>query len=369
MLTGVGGIAWPAVEIEGLGRAPGSGPAAGGKIERMSFSKYVRVGPSAGSLCVPSFHRLAWRAAAWALSAVWWALGRLSPEHASTLGARVFRTLGPHLYKMPNVRRNLELAFPDRSPAEIEALGRDVWANFGALLAEFAHFDAFCADDGSRRIQVVVSGNSRVLSDRDGQAVFVTAHLANFQLAAFAAGRLLGEPLTVVYAPEKNPWIDRAIAARRERLGCRLVAREGGLRVLMRELEAGRSLGLIVDTRSDPGEMLPFFGIEAETTVVPARLALRYGCELVPVRMERLGPARFRFTLYEPIVPLDPGADDREKARSMMRQVLALFEEWIRERPGEWLCTARRWPREAARLGRGEIHPRASVGLGSLGAR
>ena len=310
----------------------------------MAISKYLR---GAGSPRSSRVQQFAWRVAALVLSAGWWLVGRLSPDRASAWGAAAFRSIGPHLYKMPNVRRNLALAFPERSPAAIEELARDVWANFGAVFAEFAHFETLCGPEADAYIEFVAKGEIRALTERARPAIFVAAHLANFNLAAFAAGRMLGEPLTVVYASEPNPWVDRAIAARRERLGCRLVPRERSLRQLMRELDAGRSLGFVADTRNEEGEMLPFFGIEAATSVIPARLAVRYGCELIPARVERLGGARFRFTLSDPIAPEDPNADEREQARSMTRALLGHFEGWIRERPGDWWCTSRRWPKDA----------------------
>jgi lauroyl/myristoyl acyltransferase len=32
----------------------------------------------------------------------------------------------------------------------------------------------------------------------------------------------------------------------------------------------------------------------------------------------------------------------------MTQRVNARFEQWIRERPEQWQCTKRRWPRERA---------------------
>ena len=44
---------------------------------------------------------------------------------------------------------------------------------------------------------------------------------------------------------------------------------------MLRELQQGRSVGLLMDQRYDRGEKIPFFGVPATTTLVPARLALR----------------------------------------------------------------------------------------------
>jgi KDO2-lipid IV(A) lauroyltransferase len=133
----------------------------------------------------------------------------------------------------------------------------------------------------------------------------------------------------------------------RQALGCRLVPRGDALRTIMRELDAGRSIGLLVDQRVDSGEPVPFFGIEKLTTVVPARLALRFDCDLIPVRVERLPAAHFRVTAYEPVTCKDRTLSQHGRALEMTRQINALFEDWIRELPEQWFCSNRRWAKTA----------------------
>ena len=189
------------------------------------------------------------------------------------------------------------------------------------------------------------------------QGMFVSAHVGNWELTGAAAARQ-GIPITAIYAPSKNPIIDRMLRRRREALGCGLVSLEEGARPLMRELAEGRSVGLIVDTRDDDGVPVPFFGLDKLTTLAPARLALRFGCELIPGRVERLGPARYRLTAYAPIRP-DPNlASDREQAIQMMAELNRLFEQWIRE---QWLCIKRTWPK--TREPAGMVDPRHGPAL------
>ena len=65
-----------------------------------------------------------------------------------------------------------------------------------------------------------------------------------------------------------------------------------------------------MDQRYDRGEKIPFFGIPASTTLVPARLALRLGVPLIPARIERRGGARFLITVHRPVEPR-PGSTAR----------------------------------------------------------
>jgi KDO2-lipid IV(A) lauroyltransferase len=290
----------------------------------------------------PWLGRLAQALEAWGLALFLAALRGLGPDRAARVGAALFGAWGPWLRKARHVRANLGIAFPERSAREIEALERGVWGSFGAMLADYAHLDEICRRDGGR-VEVVVKGNVRALQDEGRPVVLATAHVGNYQLATYAASRL-GIPVTALYTPTSNPRVDRMITRLRRPIASRLVPRDGGVRALVRELSCGRSVGLVVDTRTDGSAMIPFFGRPVPTTTLPARLALRFGCELVPIRVERMEGARFRVTVYAPLVA-DEAQGEKEQALAMTRMLNARFEDWIRERPEEWQCLKRRWPK------------------------
>jgi KDO2-lipid IV(A) lauroyltransferase len=253
--------------------------------------------------------------------------------------------MGPSLGKTAHIRRNLLLAFPDLPEDQRAALEREVWGTAGGVLGEYPHLKAICHDHFERHFETVVNCDLTDYQTGRRCAIFVTAHVGNWELAAAAAGRH-GIPITVIYAPSQNPVIDRLLRARREALGCRLVSLEEGARPLMRELGEGRSIGLVVDARDDDGVPIPFFGLDKLTTLAPARLALRFDGDLVPARIERLGDARFRLIVHEPIRPDPTLASDKDRAVQMMRDLNRLFEQWIREQPAQWLCIKRAWAKD-----------------------
>jgi KDO2-lipid IV(A) lauroyltransferase len=273
-------------------------------------------------------------------------LARLLPaDRATGLGRRLMMAIGPRLDKHSKFKRNLELAFPERGPEEIEALARSVWGGAGGLLVEYAHLEDICVTDPDR-LQIAAVGDVPSLRDPGRPAIFVSAHLANWEVCAAGVSKA-GIPVTAVYTPLQNPYLERMLMDSRAALGCRLVPRDSSMRTLLRELKAGRSIGMIMDQRVDSGEPIPFFGIDKNTTLVPARLALKHGFDLVPVRTERLDGARFRVTFYEPLRPDDPDADELEQARQVTAKINRAFEDWIRERPEDWWCSKRRWPKDA----------------------
>ncbi len=290
---------------------------------------------------------LGWLLEAAAIGLLWLVCALLPLNRASALGRTLMRWLGPRLHQNKKVQRNLALAFPDRSENEIQELARDCWGNFGRVLAEYPHLRTICGRNLKRHIEVVFDGLSAAWRDAGRPAVFVSAHLANWELpAAIAVTQNI--PLSAVYTPRENPLIDRMMQFYRRALGCRFATKAGGIRTLIRHLEAGRSVGIVSDQRVETAELVPFFGHNARTATMPARLALKFGYELVPVRVERIEGPRFRLTVCAPITPREDITDQQAQAFDMTRRVNEVFESWIRERPHEWHCTKRRWPKGIA---------------------
>jgi Kdo2-lipid IVA lauroyltransferase/acyltransferase len=291
--------------------------------------------------------------------ALLWLIRRLPVDAASRLGARIGSALGPRFRKGRALEDNLRLAFPDKSDEERRRIARAAWGNAGAVFAEYGHLDEIAFGEDGGRIQVELLADIRTLRDATHPAVFVTAHQANWEVSAAAIARQ-GVPLAVVYSPPTNPLLDELLNRWRTRLGCELLARDESMRPLLHALRQGTSVGIVMDRRVDSGTDVALFGHPKPTTLIPARLALRYGFDLVPIRIERLQGARFRATFYPPVA-VPEGDDEIARAVCMTERVHALFEQWIRERPGDWFCSKRLWPKSAYSVRRGRAQQAAAT--------
>ena len=261
----------------------------------------------------------------------------------SALGARVGRIFGRIAkQRTRHIRANLSLALPDKSPAEIDLLAQEVWENAGAVMAEYPNLPAF---GDPRRDRLEIEGDEHISADQTSgrPVVFVAAHLANWEVIGAAITRM-GIPSCAMYAPLSNPWLDRKMRSYRNALGCQLISRDAGLRGFLDALKAGKSPIIITDRRIEGGKQIPLFGEDKESSILPARLALRFGVPLVPVQAMRLPGARFRVRFHAPLHPRDPEADRDDQAVDLAHQVNDKFEQWITARPGEWLCTSKIWP-------------------------
>jgi KDO2-lipid IV(A) lauroyltransferase len=284
---------------------------------------------------------------AWLIRAFVGALRLLPLERATRLAHAVFAAVGRRSSQRMRVLRNLQVAFPELTAARRDALLRDIYGHAGVALAEIAQLAAIWRERETR-LEFVAASELAFLRGSGRPAVLVTAHIGAWTLTNFVAGHY-GFPLSIVYARESNPYLADLMHRLRSELPVQLLARDNSMRALIGELSRGAAVGLGSDVRLDAGEPIPFFGAPMQTNTVPARLALRFGCELVPTRAQRLPGGRFRITMYAPVAPDPTATTAAEQAVSMTAQLNAHFERWIRETPGEWLCLARRWPKDVER--------------------
>ncbi len=313
----------------------------------------------------PRLFKLAGRIESLIVGSLFYLSRRLSPDRASALGDRLGGMIGPRLKKHRDVIDNLTIAFPDWPPDRLRATAAAIWRQAGRTVMEFPHLDVLCSPAAADRIEVVFLAEIGSVARGEEPAIFVSAHLGNWNLATVAATRL-NLPLSVIYSPQRNPYLERLLGRYRDVIGADAIDSGSAGRAIMEALRRGRSVGLVMDQRFEGGELVPFFGVAAPTAVAPARVAVKLGIDFIPVRVERLNGARFRVTVYEPVRRDPEIADPRLAALAMTARVNAIFESWIRETPEQWLCAKRRWPRHAVPCGSARS-PGTRASLGTAG--
>ena len=277
------------------------------------------------------------------------ALARLPHQTSRTLG----RGLGDLAWHLDRRHRgialgNLALALPELPEAERRRIARQCFRHFGGALFDTLSAHRFDLVELCRR--TTSEDWMPLIAARQAAAprgVFVlTAHLGLWEHAAHALGAWGGAPVHVVGRPLDNPWLDRDIAELRGRFGNRLLGKRGAIRRMIRAIDAGDTVALLIDQRVHPQEgiELPFFGRPAWTTPMLAWMSLRLGVPVVPGFGFPEPGGRYRVLVREAIHP-PPGGDpdDREAVRRLTARYLAAMEEEIRRRPEQWLWMHRRW--------------------------
>ncbi len=268
-------------------------------------------------------------------------------DAASNLGGFLGRSIGPRLRASARARRNLRLVFPEKDSAEIERLLRAMWDNLGRVAAEYPHLGRITALDAGR-VDLVDIDPVFALRDEKKAGILVSAHLVNWEILPVAAARH-GIDLTGIVREPNNPLVRPLIDRLRGVAGGgRAPKGAAGAKKAIQVLRSGRVLGLLFDQKMSDGIPVPLFGVEAMTAPAPAQLALRMGCPLIPLRVERTGAGRFRIIARAPLELPDSGDRQADAAR-VTAELNQILEGWIRAAPEGWLWLHRRWPEAAYR--------------------
>ena len=234
------------------------------------------------------------------------------------------------------------IAFPELNNAEIDELVIRAWGRSGRVLAEYPHLDTILKEDD--RLIINIREPLEACENPTRPCVIVTAHQSNWEVVCSAMAKL-GIRNVSLYSPPSNPLLDRMLLESRQALNSELVPRDNSARLLMRALKRGQTVAMVMDRRVDEGKFIRFFGRDKLSTTMPAKLALKLNCDLVPVQVQRLKDAHYRVTFHPPIVPEDTGLDETTQAIDMIQQVHHQFENWIRQQPEDWFCSKRLWPK------------------------
>jgi KDO2-lipid IV(A) lauroyltransferase len=286
---------------------------------------------------------------------VFWILRCIDRKRMANFLGWLMRIVGPWLPEHRIGRANLAAAFPDKSPAEIATILTGVWDNLGRVVAEYAHLDRITVHDPEKlqpsdESDVVLDQASYVrlkrLCDGEKPSLIFAAHLANWEVPALAA-RTLGLTTSILYRPPNIGAVRDLIAAHRERCMGNMVAadRDAPLR-LLRALEGGEHVAMLVDQHATPGVDVVFFGRWAKANSLLAQLAQLAqltGLAIHGVRVVRQPDGHhFRVELTEGIAPVRD-AEGRIDIQGTMQTVTTIVEGWVREYPEQWLWLHRRW--------------------------
>jgi KDO2-lipid IV(A) lauroyltransferase len=261
----------------------------------------------------------------------------------------VTRKLGPLLKEQRIGRDQLAAAYPDKSPAEIADILSGVWDNLGRVAVEFAHIGNLHIRDPERPGPEDITYDQRTFDifhrlrmDNKPGLIF-TAHLANWELSAYVAAAYKLD-LHVLYRQPNIAAVRQAVLETRAGVMGTLTRTGFDAPVkLLRVLEAGGHVAMLVDQYNVQGVDVMFFGRVCKANPLIAQLARHVECPIHGARVVRLpGRDRFRVELTEEIAPARD-ADGRIDVAATMQIITSVVEGWVREHPEQWLWMHRRW--------------------------
>jgi Kdo2-lipid IVA lauroyltransferase/acyltransferase len=168
--------------------------------------------------------------------------------------------------------------------------------------------------------------------------IFLTPHTGCFEVTAQGLAQRYGAQfgaITVLYRPARQPWLARVMEGSRQRPGLETAPTTlAGVRQMIKGLRAGRAVGLLPDQvpPQGMGQWAPFFGRDAYTMTLGARLALQTGATVLLTWGERLPAGRGYQLHFSPLA--EPLAAQLDAA---VRQINREMERIIRQCPAQYL--------------------------------
>jgi Kdo2-lipid IVA lauroyltransferase/acyltransferase len=197
------------------------------------------------------------------------------------------------------------------------------------------------------------AGHIEAQQTQGSGVLFLTPHLGCFEITAQAYAQRFGatHPMTVLFRPARKPWLRDLVAGARERPGLLTAPTTlAGVKQLIKALKAGQAVGLLPDQVPPDGQGVwaPFFGRDAYTMTLAARLAQQTGAVPLLIWGERLRHGAGYMVRFAPLPePLPADAEAQAESAAVVNRAM---EALIRQCPQQYLWGYHRYkaPRAAS---------------------
>jgi KDO2-lipid IV(A) lauroyltransferase len=241
-------------------------------------------------------------------------------------------------------RRNLELAFPEKTPAERREILRGVYVSLGRLLGEACLFPRYTSANASEIAVYQGFENFEAAEKRGKGVLLLTGHFGGWEVGSFFHS-LCGHPMQIVVRPLDNPYVDDLVSRYRGLHGNTMIGKQEFARGLISAMRKNETVGILMDTNMTPpqGVFVNFFGIVACTASGLARVALHTGATVVPAFTIWDSVLRkYRVEFAPPVEMVRTGDNDADAVANTAR-FTRIIEEFVRRYPDQWLWVHRRW--------------------------
>ena len=265
-------------------------------------------------------------------------------RNASNLGSILGRLIGP-LFRSKNIiKQNIRTGLGEIDQKKESEIINDMWSNIGRTFAEYVFLKDFKFDRTNfDHMKIKGMNYLNEIKKNNETVIFYSGHFANFELMAMELDKS-GVKCAAIYRPLNNFFLNPLMEHLRMKFICPNQIPKGrmGMREIISKVKGGYSIALMVDQRVSEGPRAPFFNKPAHTTTVPAQLALKYNCKLVPISLERKEGANFEMTIHEPY-KIDKTGNDEEDTKIITLKINQIVEKMILNNPKHWIWSHNRW--------------------------
>ena len=268
----------------------------------------------------------------------------LGLRNASNLGSILGRFFGPFFRSKHITKQNIKTGLGNMDEKKEAEIIDSMWSNIGRTFAEYVFLKDFKFNKTSFD-HIKINGISYLdeIKKNNEPTIFYSGHFANFELMAMELDKF-GIKCAAIYRPLNNFLLNPLMEYLRMKYICPNQIPKGrmGMREIISKVKDGYSIALMVDQRVSEGPRTLFFNKPAHTTTIPAQLALKYNCKLVPISLERKEGPNFEMTIHEPYKIKKTG-NDEDDIKDITIKINQTLEKMIIKNPSQWIWSHNRW--------------------------
>ena len=250
-------------------------------------------------------------------------------------------------YRRDVVRSNLERVFPEKTSAEITALGKNFYRHLSRSALEILKARCMSPAEFSERMQLLNPEVIREYTEDFTRSVIVlTIHQGNWEWMLHGAIAELGIPIDPVYKPLHNKAVDDIVFDIRAQFGSRPLSVDESTKDIVKRRKEFRLFVMVADqspTRHDRSYWTEFLGQESAFFLGAEVIAKMTRFPVVFVQCRRQKPGYYTLEFLPVAAP-----PYEKEGHAITEQYIEYAEAAIREQPETWLWSNRRWKRDRA---------------------
>ena len=273
---------------------------------------------------------------------IFFVLGKLlGLKYGRQFFSQIFLKIAPFFKSERIIHKNLTTFKKDITEIEKKEIISCMWSNYGKTFLEYMFLKTF--RENNNYVKIEGENILKKVKERKKPVIFISGHFANFELMSMEITKK-EIPLATIYRPLNNYFLNPFMEYVRRKYVCKNQIKKGvtGIRHAVDYLKKNFSVALMIDQRVSEGKSLPFFKKNALTTTLPAQLALKFDCEIVPIYINRTKDEKFEIEILEPI-KFDKKDNSEENKLNITKNLNDQLERMILRDPSQWILTHNRW--------------------------
>lgn len=246
-------------------------------------------------------------------------------------------------YRTSVVYGNLRRAFPDKPDAELKTIARQAYRNLMDVTLETLKSYTMSIEEIKRRASPL---NPEVINrylDRGQSVILCGSHYNNWEYTGISMPPVFHGATVTAFKPLSNKLLDAYVNWARARTGMVMISMEsmfGAIR--QREREVERSVYILLSDQSPSSrksaQWVDFLGVDTAWLPGMDVLARKFKMPVLYYHVRRLKRGYYEVE-YSEICPNPAEVAEADITRGYAR----LLETIIREEPGNWLWSHKRW--------------------------